>query len=396
MTRRLWWIQLARYSTIVLGVLGLASASSWFFGPGSKRLDGATICILAAMMLMLRLARVRLPRGESISIDVFVVVVGVLLTSWFSLLAAHTLATIIELGCRHVLGQARGTRRVFYSTALVRCGTMYFAYACTHALGLSRGVGSATVAGLLFAVADLFLAPLVTPSLAGGNRGKATVYEPVLTAYAVHVALAAAFVDMFDILGWWGVGAGLLMAVVLQQGFNLLMTIKRGYSETIMAVGTAAEIALRLETGTTVRLADLGVRVGRRLNLSSRMLEKVNHALLLSRVGELGEGELTDIPLTEALERSALAVSAVPFLDGVSFLLNPHCEIVSGASAKRRQPWQLASSLVRVCATYMRVLETNGPRQALRITESECESLPFCPEVVSALTLELAEPSSSG
>jgi hypothetical protein len=377
------------YSTILLGVLGLASAIAQCVGGSVVWADIRTAVLLAPMLVVLRSSQLRLSRGESVGIDVLAMTAGLLIASWPTLLLAYLLSALVERVLGVLFGKCGQSWNDYLVSVCARCGVAFLFFLLARAASLEARVLPALLVGTMLSAADIVLTPLIL-GLRSGVRERSRLYEPLLMAYAVQVALGAAFIDTFDMLHWWGIGAGVLMAVVLQQGFNLLLSIRRGYTETIVAVGAVAEMGLRLRHGDTLKLADQGVRIGRSLGLPPRLLEKINHALLLSRVGELGEGEERELPISEALARSAHAVAKIPFLEGVPFLLSPEKYPTPGERGRHKESWEEAATVVRVCVTYRRAAETMDSGAAFRVTQEECESLAFGSRVLQALASELA------
>lgn len=316
------------------------------------------VVLLSLLMVIAEAFLIRLPQGDEYGLNLFVVVAGLVVNSGPNVLAAVLVAGLIRLATatltsRHaVIVQSQVWRLMIRRAALVAVAIPFCEWLRSSgaaALLLALAVGGVLAAGEVLILALDFQSR-------SGSAGLA--YRPVLSVYAVHVALGAVFADLFSTFGWWGIAAGLLMAIVLQSGLTLLLAITRAYDETILALSRAIDLGVGLNPGESEKVANLAVGIGKRLGLDSRTLEALNRAALLHSIGSLHDAQSPPSTYDEVcglLAGSCASLEGVPFLASAADLMR-RC-VLSGSTESRAEPFDVAARTL-VVAVLCRNLST--------------------------------------
>ena len=314
--------------------------------------------------LVARLVRTELPQGDEVRIDTMVGLSALALMPVELALAAVAVSGVIEV----VLdwSQHRGEHRVTASLLDTPRRMAVLAVLSPFQLLIPVAAGEMVLALVLLAGAGYMALDIITVALqlrmmphGFGPSGVVSVFRPLVSVYMVHIAMAAVATRVQPVLGLWAFAIAVLLTLILQNGFNLYLRIRRAYTETIGVLAQAAELDRPEDSGHARRVADLAVAVGRRIGLSSRQLEHIDYAALLHDVGRIGyEGDPSESG--HAL-RGAEIVASVPFLEPVAPLIARHHdpERADGESLP------MGAAIVGVCSDYDRLERQHGARRAL-------------------------------
>lgn len=324
-----------------------------------------TIMFILAFWLA-RLVRTQLPQGDELRIDTMVGLSALAVLPVEMALAAVAVSGVVETvldryqdnGQRMTPGLLDTPRRI-----------VVLAILSPLQLLLARSAGTEMVLVLLLLAGAGYMAlDMATVALqlrmmphGLGPRGVVSIFRPLVSVYMVHIAMAAVAVRVQPILGLWAFAIAVLLTLILQNGFNLYLRIRRAYTETIAVLAQAAELDRPADAGHARRVADLAVAVGRRIGLSSLELEHIDYAALLHDVGRIGhQGEGSDVG--HAL-RGAEIVASVPFLTPVAPLIARHQDPETADG----EALPIGAAIVGVCSEYDRLEQTRGARRSLEM-----------------------------
>lgn len=327
----------------------------------------AAMFILA--FLVARLVRTRLPQGDELRVDTMVGLTALVVMPVELALGAVAVSGVLETVLERTQNHGRGVLAGLLDTPR---RMVVLAILSPFQLLMPRIEGSELVLALLLLVGVCYMAlDIVTVALqlrmmphGFGPSGVLSIFRPLVSVYMVHIAMAAVAARVQPMLGPWAFAIAVLLTLILQNGFNLYLRIRRAYTETIGVLAQAAELDRPEDSGHARRVADLSVAVGRRIGLSSRQLEHIDYAALLHDVGRIGyDGEPSDAG--HAL-RGAEIVASVPFLEPVAPLIARHHDPETADG----EPLPTGAAIVGVCSDYDRLERQHGARRALETLRS--------------------------
>ncbi|MGB4592754.1 MAG: HD domain-containing protein [Coriobacteriia bacterium] len=326
--------------------------------------------VLAVAFSLTRLVSTRLPRGDEVRIDEMVGLSALWLTNIETILMSSILSGLVDVfvpresGARSPLGERLlGTVRRIAVISLV-----YPAVILSRGETGERLLFGVLAAGVLYVALDVFAVStqqrILVPS--DGPRGVVSVFRPLASIYLVHIAMAAVVVRVSSSLGVGAFLIALLMTLILQNGLNLYLRIRRAYAETIEVLAQAAELDRPADAGHARRVADLSIAVGRRLGMAGVGLEQLGYAALLHDLGRIGHAE-ADFGGEHAV-RGARIVESIPFLSPVAPLIaDHHC-----VDETDNPTPATGAIVVGVCSDFDRLRSKHGSTIALqRMVASE-------------------------
>lgn len=351
---------------------------------GPQQLSAAALVVAA--LVFFRLLPLRLSQGESRWIDTGVVVFGLLLFGSGLLLLCSVISSALVsfVYSRRTLASRKAWVAEHAAALLVQVAAIQLAGIGGSLLREAGTAGDdlvlarATAVGLVYWTFTEFGYRV----LAGfgdveqiKTRLRMPLAEAVVLAQVVHISLAAAALRALGTLGVFSPLFSLLLAAVLHYGLVLYMRMQAAYAQTIRAVSAAISMALGEREEEPAILADLCVRVARKVGCRGKVLKYLNEAALMSRIGMLSysadtrEGSesshRTGLPF---LEHSARAVVKIPYLSGAAQVLDP------SLAAGDVEEFKSANQVLRACVLYEYARQmTDRAEAALDFTRQECE-----------------------
>lgn len=326
--------------------------------------------VLAIAFSLTRLVRTRLPRGDEVRIDEMVGLSALWLTNIETIVISIVLSGLVDvLTPRTPTAHSSRGERLLDTVRRVAVVSLVY-----PAVSLSRGqMGERLLfgvlgAGVLYVALDVLAVStqqrVLVPS--DGPRGVVSVFRPLASIYLVHIAMAAVVVRVSSMLGVGAFLIALLMTLILQNGLNLYLRIRRAYAETIDVLAQAAELDRPADAGHARRVADLSIALGRRLGMAGIDLEQLGYAALLHDVGRIGHPEADSGG--EHAVRGAQIVESIPFLSPVAPLIaGHHCVDETSDPAPAT-----GAIVVGVCSDFDRLRSKHGSTIALqRMVASE-------------------------
>lgn len=314
-----------------------------------------------------RLLTVRLPQGDEVCITLMVGLVGLAFVDIPMLVMASLVAGFADSAARFS-GSSRQqfnarARDVLRSITILALLSPWQLVLHPLVMGSDRGdlvVIVAILGGASFAAVDILTAATVQSAFGemSTTQSLASLFRSLSTVLVVHVSMAAVVLRLQGVAGSWPFPVAILLTLILQNSFNLYIRIRRAYAETIEALAHAAELDRPHDSGHARRVADLSVKIGRRLGLTSHELERLGYAALLHDIGRMGTAD--EDPEEDYARRGAEIAGSIPFLEGVAPLILWDVE-GSGPSASPPLGW----SIVRTCSQYDRLRSEIGAEAAL-------------------------------
>lgn len=290
------------------------------FASGGRSPSVVLITVAACFLafVLLRVIPITLPRGESVKVDAYALILSLLSLRPIQALVVGILATILINAASSESHDSRwNLPREMLQVAL----SILLAAISLEILNLDTrgelGVLSAGAVCLLAAVVvDVALEPFLSPIGWGAFRNRnLIVRELILSGMGVvHVSVATAAVSVSETLGVLGILLALVVVAALQESVALYFKARRTYWQTVAALARAAEMALPHARGASQALADFVVEVGRHLRLPRHQLEQLDFAARLKDVGRLS-GSADDDSAPSVLERSAQIVRGIGMLE---------------------------------------------------------------------------------
>jgi hypothetical protein len=155
-----------------------------------------------------------------------------------------------------------------------------------------------------------------------------------LVTSAMLMAVGYAGIDGEGRLGLWGPLLFCIPLLAAWYSFELLATTRRGFRQTVSALGTAPELGGLVRAGHVERVAALAVALGEELEVSATDLEHLETAALLHHLGAvcLDEPEPGTPPDAREVARSGAAMLRA------SPALAPAGDIVAAEPSLHRPP----------------------------------------------------------
>ncbi|MBM3671062.1 MAG: hypothetical protein FJW86_02570 [Actinobacteria bacterium] len=187
----------------------------------------------------------------------------------------------------------------------------------------AAAIAPVVVADLVTAVRERRVAPL-------RSRGA----DLALVTSAMLMAVGYAGVDGRGRPGLWGPLLFCIPLLAAWYSFELLASTRRGFRQTVSALGAAPELGGLVREGHVERVAELAVALGSELEMSNADLEQLETAALLHHLGavcldEPAPGEVHD-PI-EVARSGAMMLRASP-------ALAPAGDIVAAEPSLHRPP----------------------------------------------------------
>jgi hypothetical protein len=153
---------------------------------------------------------------------------------------------------------------------------------------------------VLGALAAAAIAPVVVADLVTAVRrrrlapARARGADLALVTSAMLMAVGYAGIDGEGRLGLWGPLLFCIPLLAAWYSFELLASTRRGFRQTVSALGTAPELGGLVRPGHVERVATMAVALGEELELSASDLEHLETAALLHHLGAVCLDEPTD------------------------------------------------------------------------------------------------------
>lgn len=352
----------------VLGSFNVAELLATADRPPSLTLAVATVCLFA--FVMLRTIPVTLPRGESVRIDVYALILSLSSLRPIQALTIAILATILTDAAS---SDFRRPQRLFRDVFQVFLSVVLSVMAIEMI-----GLGADGEVGVLSAGATCLVAVIAVDTVLEALVGQLTrstfrslmMRELILGGMGVvHVSVATAAVTVFQTLGVLGSLLALAVVVALQESVALYFKARRTYWQTVAALARAAEMAWPGASGVSRALADFSVEVGRSLGLPRRQLEQLDFAARLREVGRLSESG--DEELTESvLERSARIVRGITMLEPAGRVIEAS---IPGARVEDREIMRLGE-ILRASSRYLNALSSSADAHQPELLLSDCSA----------------------
>ena len=198
----------------------------------------------------------------------------------------------------------------------------------------------------LGALAIAAVAPVIVADLVTAVREHRVAHprargaDLALVTSAMLMAVGYAGVDGEGRLGLWGPLLFCIPLLAAWYSFELLASTRRGFRQTVSALGTAPELGGLVRTGHVGRVADLAVDLGRELDLAPADLEHLETAALLHHLGAVCLDEPPDGSQHDPIE---VARSGATMLRA-SPALAPAGDIVAAEPSLHRPPRAAAAS----------------------------------------------------
>jgi hypothetical protein len=193
---------------------------------------------------------------------------------------------------------------------------------------------------VLGALAIAAVAPVIVADLVTAVRehrvapARARGADLALVTSAMLMAVGYAGIDGEGRLGLWGPLLFCIPLLAAWYSFELLASTRRGFRQTVSALGTAPELGGLVRTGHVERVAELAVDLGRELDLPPADLEHLETAALLHHLGAVCLDEPPDGSQHDPIE---VARSGATMLRA-SPALAPAGDIVAAEPSLHRPP----------------------------------------------------------
>lgn len=293
------------------------------------------------------------PRG-AVTIDAAAAVAGILLLPVNQVAVFALLGGLLGAGVKSIVGNERPKDALMRPAR--RAATALMVAWLVHVC-IARLAGSHIWAKLLIGLIGGFIYMMLDLSVESllSSFGRRTAFQSELlgrlrmlgSLYAGQVSLGVIVFLLFPRLGFWGFAVVVPLALILQNAYGLYLKTRVAYAQTVdVLAGLSNECSSKEESLESRRLADTAVAIGRRLSLSSHMLEAIGYAALLRDIGLVG-GE--DRALHA--ERGADILAEIPILKESALLVRLHHTSADELDA-RRPSVQIAANILAFCSDY--------------------------------------------
>jgi hypothetical protein len=316
------WVMMNRSAIIAVAILGAAA----FLGSGLEGSDMILLyCSILGGIVALRATAPSLPRGQSLYLDVGVVVAGIALVSPPLLASAYLVGAMFGtmLQQRTLLPRRLGIEVLLRALPVSMMALAYHRLLAVYDMGMPSLLG---LLGLLGAGVFVMCSEIAVHSFVG-ERGMKRPTMPSAIEIArmlgsgllAQVSVGAVVALVYPGLGVLSFVVMLVLMLIMQHTTGMLLKIRAAPMRTVGALVRAVETQSGLTPGTAERVADLSMDMGRRLGLPPHELERLAYAALLHDVGRLKNGAGAD--RVEVAELGAEIVSQVSLLASTGQIL---------------------------------------------------------------------------
>ncbi|MDZ4179955.1 MAG: HD domain-containing protein [Coriobacteriia bacterium] len=374
-----------RSVAIVVAVLGAAA----FLG---SSLEGSDTILLYFSILggivALRATAPTLPRGQSLYLDVGVVVAGIALISPALLTSAYLAGALLGtmLQQRTLMPRQAALGVLLRSLPVSILAFTYHRTLTVYEIGMPSLFG---LLGLLAAGVFLMGLEIAVHSFVG-ERGIRRPTMPSALEIArmlgsgllAQVSVGAVVALVYPGLGALSFAVMLILMLIMQHTTGMLLKIRAAPMRTIGALVRAVETQSGLLPGTAERVAALSMDIGRRIGLRPHELERLAYAALLHDVGRLKNGALAD--RAEVAQLGAEIVSQVSLLASTGQILRLTGITYEEQRHSRGSDSRLAR-VIRVAADICNLMNTGGLTlyQAVHVIGENKGSV-YDPDVIEA------------
>lgn len=364
--------------------------------------------VFIVLVALVRLAEVKLPQGDPITLDASLVVAAMLLFDLPS-------AMVIAVGGMLVASLSRQHRSdpggplfllaqrsiVVFIAGLWTNGRYVTALSPAKSLDLI-GWDLLRAIGLC---ATFFLLELILDQLTLSQR-RATPFVPAFLGalglvgpiYSSLASVGILMSMMYPSMNMWGVFLFGLPLIVVHYSFKLFLDIKNTYKHTISALTRAIQVEDHDQQSHSERVADLAVDVGRELGLHGERLESLGYEAMLHDIGKLGlDVDSFDILLDSRGMNPEIAPHAqigAEILEQVAFLKQysdvvrkHHLPYVSHRAVDQDHP--LEARIIAVANYFDQLTQTRIAEKRLSTNQAVArikkEAFQFDPKVLRAL-----------
>ncbi|HEB13336.1 MAG TPA: HD domain-containing protein [Actinobacteria bacterium] len=269
----------------------------FFFNVRLAALNNLWMAALIVLVALVRLAEVKLPQGDKISLDAALVLAAMLLFSLPSALAIAIGGMVIATLSRQKtpdFGRPLymvAERSIVVVTAGLWTGGRYVTAPSPNTLNLlGWDLLAAAALCLTFFVLEIGL-----DQLSVSNKHESPFIPAFLGSFALmsHIYFSLASIAilismMYPSMGIWSILIFGLPLIVVHYSFKLFLDIKNTYKHTIAALTRAIQVEDYHHKSHSERVADLAVDIGREMGLYGDKLEKLGYAAMLHDIGKLG------------------------------------------------------------------------------------------------------------
>jgi len=254
--------------------------------------------IFIILVALIRLAEVKLPQGDPITLDASLVVAAMLLFDLPSAMVISVGGMLVATLSRQQKADLGGPLFLLAQRSIV----VFIAglwtsgrYVTAVAPGKSLDLLGWDLVRAIGLCATFFLLELILDQLTLSQRQASPFIPAFLGAFGlvgpIYSSLAAVGIlmsMMYPSTGMWGVFLFGLPLIVVHYSFKLFLDIKNTYKHTISALTRAIQVEDHDQQSHSERVADLAVDVGRELGLHGERLEALGYAAMLHDIGKLG------------------------------------------------------------------------------------------------------------
>ena len=337
--------------------------------------------------------------GRQLSLSPMVVVAAMMLTPGGVLVVLTGAAVGMPVGW-WIVRTMRGERSLdhLFPAEPICLGLSVGVFAAAHELmiriGLVEDIGhavAAAVAALIWYATAAFLRVL---GAASRQRitGRTLWWQALRDgpAYAALFSGGAMFGLAWGAMSWWALPVALLPYAFSHFSLHRVATTTRTYRQTITALGRIPEAGGLVGHGRAERTGALAAEVAASVHLPLAEVERVEYAGLLHDVGRVvfndpavAEGGYSD---SDVAAWGAAIIQESPFLSQVGQLVADQYKPYRRAGEARNELVPRSAQVVRVAATYDRILHEEGRTVAEALEElHRGAAYEFDPEVVAAL-----------